>query len=381
MPELKYYKNDELNKAYVFTNFGDINISDWEASKYIKVKQASKKDDFENIILPNSIYLKRLDQNTLAPSEEFSKIFYDVFLETFWWNKENLFSLNYDKLNEEINLNKQFKSNILLENNIIWIDELKNEIKIWEAKVDEKVIEYEFKKILEDFVSGYNKTKSIWILKQAIFNSFNHYLWFVNKSQLEIQRIIITNKKYFWDVVSRAIKKFEPLRQEKISRDYPKETYNYSILEFEIFSENFNKYEFKKYFQNPCYLKNDSSLEIDFAKNYLEKNNEIQFWYKNWVSNKAYFWIEYLDSWKTRVFYPDFIVKYINWTIWIFDTKDWYTASSMETKFKSEALFNYCKDKKGLFWWIIIKNIDNFYINSNETYNFINDNLAGWEKM
>jgi hypothetical protein len=28
MPELKYYKNDELNKAYVFTNFGDINISD-----------------------------------------------------------------------------------------------------------------------------------------------------------------------------------------------------------------------------------------------------------------------------------------------------------------------------------------------------------------
>jgi type III restriction enzyme len=27
MPELKYYKNENLNKAYVYTNFGDINIS------------------------------------------------------------------------------------------------------------------------------------------------------------------------------------------------------------------------------------------------------------------------------------------------------------------------------------------------------------------
>lgn len=142
----------------------------------------------------------------------------------------------------------------------------------------------------------------MWILKQAIYNSFNHYLWFIDKTQLDIQRIVITNKNYFQDIVSRAIKKFEPQRQEIISQSYPKDIYDFSILEFEIFSEQYEKYDFKKYFQTPCYLKNDSKIELDFTENYLEKNIEIQFWYKNWTSNKVYFWIEYEDQWKTRVF-------------------------------------------------------------------------------
>ncbi len=391
MPELKYYKNESLNKAYVFTNFWDINISDWEASKYIRVKQAKKRDDFENIILPNSVYLKRLDQNTLAPSEDFAQVFYNVFLETFWWNRNNLPSLNYDLLNEEINLNKNFKAEILLENSLIWLDEITKKIKVWETKVDEKIIEFQFKKVLEKFVSGFNKTKSMWILKQAIYNSFNHFLWFIDKTQIDIQRIIITNEKYFEDIVSRAIKKFEPLRQEKINKKYPKEIYDFSILENEVFSDRAEIYDFKKYFQTPAYFVKDSNLELDFAENYLEKNIEIEFWYKNWVSNKVYFWIEYfnIDKNKESIFYPDFIVKYKGWKIWIFDTKSWNTASPMETRLKAEALQKYIIKNNSLstegftplFWWIIIKNKNNFYINSNERYTFENDNLAGWDKI
>jgi len=401
MPELKYYKNEALNKAYVFTNFWDINISDWEASKYIKTKQARKREEFENIILEDSVYIKRLDYNDLAPAEEFHEVFYDAFFNEFWGSRENLFSKNYDLLNEQINLNKKVKSEILLENTLIWLDEITEKIQTWETKVDEKVVEYMFKKTLDWFVSWLNTSRSSRILKQSIFNFFNHYLWFENKSQHEILRIIITNSSYFEHIVKNAIKNFEPLRQANINRKFPKENYDYSILDFEIFPERAEIYDFKKYFQTPAYFVKDSNLELDFAQNHLEKNNEIEFWYKNWVSNKVYFWVEYENEGKTKTFYPDFIVKYKDWKIWIFDTKDWNTASSMETKLKAEALQKYILKnnfkstegfsplnswkkilkKWGLFWWIIIKNKNNFYLQQREVYEFLNDNLAGWEKI
>lgn len=393
MPELKYYKNEALNKAYVFTNFWDINISDWEASKYIKTKQARKREEFENIILENSVYIKRLDYNDLAPAEEFHEVFYDAFFKEFWGSRENLFSKNYDLLNEQINLNKKVKSEILLENRLVWLDEITEKIQTWETKVDEKVVEYIFKKTLEGFVSWLNTSRSSRILKQSIFNFFNHYLWFENKSQHEILRIVITNSSYFEHIVKKAIKNFEPLRQEIINKKYPKEIYDYSILEFEIFTERAEIYDFKKYFQTPAYFVKDSNLELDFAQNYLEKNNDIEFWYKNWVSNKVYFWVEYENEGKSKTFYPDFIVKYKDWKIWIFDTKDWNTASSMETKLKAEALQKYILKnnsqstegfsplKNNIFWWIIIKNKSNFYLQDKQEYNFINDNLAGWEKI
>ncbi|MDQ7023898.1 MAG: hypothetical protein Q9M97_10545 [Candidatus Gracilibacteria bacterium] len=253
-----------------------------------------------------------------------------------------------------------------------------------------KLLNLYFKKTLEGFVSGLNISRSSRILKQSIFSFFNHYLGFENKSQFEILRIIITNSPYFEHIVKKAIKNFEPLRQERINRKFPKEFYDYSILEFEVFSEKAEIYDFKKYFQTPAYFVKDSNLELDFAQNYLEKNIDIEYWYKNGVSNKVYFGVEYESEGKSRTFYPDFIVKYKDGKIGIFDTKDGNTASSMETKLKSEALQKYIKKNnikstEGFsplkFGGIIIKNKNNFYLQQKEVYNFINDNLAGWEKI
>ena len=53
----------------------------------------------------------------------------------------------------------------------------------------------------------------------------------------------------------------------------------------------------------------------------------------------------------------------------------------MKTRFKAEALQEYCKNKENIFWWIVIKNWNNFYLKLYKTYNYVNDNLAGWEKL
>lgn len=381
MPELKHYENEELNKAYVYTNFWEINISDWEASKYIKAKQSKFNSKYENIILPDSVYLKRLDYNDLSPTEKFHKLFYSIFLNEIWWKEEELHSKLYDKLNDKINLNKEFKSNILLETKLKWIDEL-TQYKVWQTKTDEQIIEYSFKKLLDSYLSWLNKARSNWVLKQSFYNFFNHYLWFKNKSALEIQKIILTNPEFFEHIVKQTIKEFENIRLQKIEQKQEKSIDNWSIPEIEMFTDShIKKDNYKKCIQIPCYFKEDSKLEKEFVEEYLEINNNVEYWYKNWVSNKIYFWILYTSEWKQSVFYPDFIVKYKDWKIGIYDTKAWMTADDRKTKLKAEALQIYCKKINNIFWWIVIKDWNNFYLNSNERYDYVNNNLAGWNKI
>jgi len=381
MPELKHYDNKELNKAYVYTNFWEINISNWEASKYIKVKQSIINSKYDNITLPDSVYLKRLDYNDLYPTEEFHKLFYTTFLNEIWWKENELYSSLYDKLNDKINLNKEFKSSILLETKLKWID-LIWKYQIWETKTDEQIIEYQFKKLLDTYLTWLNKARSNWVLKQSFYNFFNHYLWFKNKSALKIQKIILTNADFFEYIVKQTIKNFENIRLKNITKKQKKSIDDWSIPLIEMFTDlHIRKDNYKKCIQTPCYFKEDSKLEKEFVEEYLEKNSDIKFWYKNWVSNKIYFWILYIYEWKQSVFYPDFIVKYKDWKIGIFDTKAWMTASEMKTKFKAEALQEYCKNKDKIFWWIVIKNWNSFYLNSWERYDYVNDNLAGWDRM
>jgi len=381
MPELKHYDNEELNKAYVYTNFWEINIENWEASKYIKPKQSKINPKYGNIILPNSVYLKRLDYNDLYRAEEFHKLFYTNFLKEIWWKDNELPTSLYDKLNDKINLNKEFKSSILLETKLKWIDWIW-EYQIWETKTDEQIIEYQFKKILDTYLTWLNKARSNLVLKQSFYNFFNHYLWFKNKSALEIQKIILTNSDFFEYIVKQTIKDFESVRLKKIEQKQKKSIYDWNIVETEMFTDpHIKKPNYNKCVQTPCYFKEDSKLEKEFVEEYLEINNDIEFWYKNWVSNKIYFWILYISEWKQSVFYPDFIVKYKDWKIGIFDTKAWMTASEMKTKFKAEALQEYCKNKDNIFWWIVIKNWNNYYLNSWERYDYVNDNLAGWNRM
>lgn len=380
MPELHHYENDELNTAYVYTNFWKIEVEDGEASKYIKAKQAKIKKEFQNIILPNSIYLHRLDYNDLEPTADFHKLFYTVFLNEIWWVENEFITNIYDKFIEKVNINKEFKTQILLETKLIWLDEIVD-YKTGFTKTDEKVIDFAFKKLLETYLSWLNKARSVWILKQSFYNFFNHYLAYKDKSHLEIQKIILTNSGFFAYIVEKTIKQFESIRIEHIEKKQNSEIYDFKIPEFEIFSEIYKKKDFKKSIQNPCYIKEDSKIEVSFIEDYLEKENNVEWWYKNGVSKKIYFWIFYYFEWKQRVFYPDFIVKYKSWKIGIFDPKDGNTANNMETKYKAESLQNYLKNKKDLFGGIIIKHKELFYLNQKQEYNFVNNNLSGWEKI
>lgn len=113
-----------------------------------------------------------------------------------------------------------------------------------------------------------------------------------------------------------------------------------------------------------------SSSERLFER-YCEKKKEIEWVYKNGDSGKQYFSIVYIDGiQKQRLFYPDYIVKKKDGSIWIIETK----GGELEGKSKNidkqienkfNAFKNYAENKR--IEWGFVRDIDGeLYINNTE---------------
>lgn len=381
MPELHHYMSEILNRGYVYTNFWEINIEKTEeASNYIKPQSAHRISEYANITLPNSVYRKRVDYNDLSPKEAYRQTLYRTFLHDIGGTSEEMVSVLHDKLSERVNLAKQFKVEILLEKTIIGADEWDGMIKKGQTKVNEDILQWCFDRYVKKLVSGYNKARSWETLVDALYEAFYNY--FGIKDASEVQRIILTNTDAFDYIVAKSFEEFEKTRIAVIEAKESRRLYDFHVPEYESYSE---KYEIRKYakcIMKPCYFRDESKNETRFAEEYLEKNSEIEWWYKNGVSKATYFGVEYDYEWRKRVFYPDFIVHFKNWKIGIFDPKDGNTASSLETRLKAEALQRYISENKelNLIGGIVISQWQWFLLNSNEEYSFT-ESLNGWKKL
>ena len=106
--------------------------------------------------------------------------------------------------------------------------------------------------------------------------------------------------------------------------------------------DDYEKYENSSLSLVDCYLpktykgRENETKFIDFME---QKGNYIEWWLKN-GTGKEDLGFRYLDSTtkEMRVFYPDWIIKFKDNRIGIFDTKGGITAKSNETKDKAEAL-------------------------------------------
>lgn len=73
---------------------------------------------------------------------------------------------------------------------------------------------------------------------------------------------------------------------------------------------------------SPSFEEELSGEERKFISEYLEKNDDVVWWYRNGVKTELAFSLVYKDdNGETKNFFPDFIVQYSEGTLGIFDTK------------------------------------------------------------
>lgn len=145
----------------------------------------------------------------------------------------------------------------------------------------------------------------------------------------------------------------------------------------------------KNIYQSDCIKGNKEKLEglnedeIAFVC-FLEKNDAVEYWYRNGSKGSEFFRIPYKKDNKIREFFPDFIVKYTDGTIGIYDTKSEMTAGDGEAKEKAEYLYKYREKfdfrfKGGLIKLVPLSgSIKKFIINDKEDYSNYDPNNVQW---
>src|SRR5690606_5745290 len=107
----------------------------------------------------------------------------------------------------------------------------------------------------------------------------------------------------------------------------------------------------------------------------------IEWWFKNGDSGANYFAVNYIKNKEELPFYVDWIVKYKDGKVGLFDTKEGLTAET--AKEKAEGLAKYIKveNKKGkkLFGGIVIPRDNSWRYNDHENYEYNPKDLNKWK--
>lgn len=371
MPELKYYDSEELNKGFIFTNLpvDAAKITEDYAKDYITIFE-SKRDAnrYKNIEIP-SIHLKRKRERTRL-SGEFAKIFSEVAQEK--------------KLKNKIEVKpSKIVSPIISDGKIVDIDkkgdiEYKGQIEI---KLNNAELQQRFDKFVYDNCSPFAPADSSDRMKTAIYQFFTQNFK-IKKFDPQAQRIVLgkENVQAFVDTINLAKEKYKKKVVEKVEEqrekvDYPK----WEVPMFDRYNSRASKEIRKKSIMQPFFTKKPSQPEQLFVE-LLESSKKVEWWYKNGESESKYFAVPYVDeNGIERAFYVDFIVKFTDGTLGLFDTKSGRTAE--EAGPRAEGLQKYLKKNKSkkLYGGIVIESHGSWRINNKDKYDYNPNDLSSWD--
>jgi type III restriction enzyme len=394
MPELKHYGIELLDTAYVFAN-ADRYIPDGLDNVNVKTrKQKSEskvalKEECQNIFkLP--IYTKEDVIEAFRDTEYDIKDDVRKYIVEFW-NKIS----DYSTPNVTNSIIQKLRvSDITLitygDNNAEYV--LKN-----------KEIEDEFYAVLKsngfspvssgkiqsslfentDDLSVFDGGVLVEILRETARNTTSNG----SLSYLDVIKMIFNGDNYpaFAATVKKIAdvaqkKRFRKVRQDGIFED-SEISYSWIPSDWYVCQQDKTTNQTKKnIYQADCIdvLNKDEKAFVCL----LESDENVAFWYKNSDKGREFFRVPYKRDNKIREFFPDFIVKYIDGTVGIYDTKSEMTAADGEAKDKAEYLYKYCEKfghKGGLIKMIPVSGtVKQFTINDKEHYTNYDPNTVQW---
>lgn len=391
MPEAFHYKNDVLNKAFVYTNVKSFTV---EYEKYnpniIKSVLVRREAVYKPLKL-KSYYRNRIDYGDITAS--FNGVLDDVFCNHFNFKKGDFSTAviagNLKKIKEKIDIKDLAgKDEIILNKKIDLklFDHLSDEkIKsdeFFQARLSSNDKERAFENVIKVNLNGYAPKRSLPIVKMALYRWFKKYLGLnlLDGGIIYIQNIVLNNFEVFGQLFDKAVRAYEPVKDAEIKEKIEEvEEWNneWEVLENRNYNPNTYKpfpYKFSLYKHvqdKKAYLNFDSEIEREFIDFLEEHKEKILWWWQNGNEHMALnFGVKYGGG---STFQPDFLVMFKNGTLGIFDTK----ASGQreeENKVKAEALQKYIKEenkrkkKEILMGGLVIREGEHFRINSDEEY-------------
>ena len=397
MPEGHHYDKNELNKAYIYTNYNKSHIKDIkdvENSNKLPIYFTKVRDDIQSIELETT-YHHRTDFNTLTPPPLWQKFFLDVFDREFNTTNEKIienqkltadyFDFKTKGVNNQIVVNAEINS----------FDNFANEIKEKGKNIDYHFSNLDAERLYNllcfeelhkqsDENAKYNPSRSWGQLKSAL------NVWFSTRLGIDrtVYYSIIVNEllresSKLKTTISKALREFRKEYEIEVKEKEEKEIFKIALPSAEAsFTDDFEKLDnvsrnvYEDFYTRKQYLGKENEEKFITL---LESKKSILWWHKQDDNGRDVFAIEYYDTQekKNRLFYPDFIVR-TKTKVYLLDPKNNITAKSQETSDKSKALQKWIKKNKlkykfEIIGGIVIEKYPEWKINENEIYVYEND--------
>lgn len=393
MPEAHHYNNEILNKGYIFTNIKSLKIKkETYNPNIIKSLYANRKDIADFTL--RSYYKNRISYNDITSS--FYPVFEEIFCKYFGFKKgkfeffgENRKSVQgkllLDNLtnNDEIILNKTIEANIVDQ-----VSKITDTNKTSVVLSENDKLAY-IKAILSSELNGFAAVRSLPTMHMALLRCFSQYLGINQESDknwvVTIESIILNNPDVVKQLLNLAVETYKPIKlkedeQKENDQDYWND--NWTIPVTKNYNPNtYEKVDSKLSIYQPCLLEINRSAPEKAFVDFLEKHPDtIEWWWKNGDEHmQENFGIAKPDG---SSFQPDFIVKYTNGKIGIYDTKS-SGFQEDDTKIKAETLQHYISEEnakgKKLCGGIVIVDNNNLKINSKSEYRTFKNNPEDWD--
>ncbi len=380
MPELKHYDNDELNIGIVYTNLSDISIQEDIAGSYLTINYSGRKPIYNNVSL-RSVHSKRFREETRL-NPQFINDFLSAAKEL---NLAQTVNVNIEEIRAGLitdgiinNPDKPFGH---LSANAESPDEHSGDTV--HISQTEKEIQVRFDLFAREHLSPFAPEKrSIGRVKDSVYRFLHHeFPTMFEYGGVNGQMVVLSpkNQQVFINVINRA----KEIYKENISKGRKELVAGegWEVPTSINFNNNYALRKVKLSVLEPFFEAIAASgPERDFL-GYLEsKSNEIEWWFKNGQRDGTYFAVPYTENDLEKPFYVDWIVKFKNGRIGLFDTKGGITAN--DAKEKAEGLAKYIKEEndkgKNLFGGIVVQKDKSWRVNENAVYLYNDNDLSGW---
>lgn len=400
--EAKSYDNYLLDNAYIFTNIWSFETKqDTYNPNRIKTEWSKMRDGYNKLNVwsqtqLSSFYRSRQGDYNSADSR-YGAYFIKSFMKFFELKEEDKYAMS-GQLKDRFELkgmNLDIKvDDVVMEETNIGVTSANEERNISGdlAKVTmaENDIQAQYNDLIRSNLSGLAYVRSKSPINSAIMDAFGiFYNVFGRKEKVtSIMKIVVNNKNIFAEILSESTQEFG----EMISKEaYKKgEHYDFKIEESRPYSieTHTELVPSIKSLYKPLYVLKDNQgnpdnqLEKDFL-NYLDSQNVVEWYWENGTElMRVNFGISYNNGMNT--FQPDFIVKFKNGSVGIFDTKP-VDHRVEDTTVKANALYDYLVNintNRGsapkIIGGIVVKVGTQFYVYLNGNYHDYNVSHDGW---
>lgn len=329
-PDIGHYENEILNYGYVYTNLANIEIKEDMARSYVTIYTSNRIDSYKSLELASVYRLRHREKTRLSP------LFIRIFLEE---------AKEY-KLAEKIETKGQkLELTLISDYQAGGVDQLVNAEIQGEAKIDTDN-ETDLQKLYDFFVRNnltpfYPEDRSIGRVKEAIYYFFKEeFKMDYSKYFAEIINIVLSekNRQHFVNVVDKTKERYTAETQKREAK--LQQLSDWEVPQQLNYGGDYIALDVGQPVMTPFYYDNRWKTEEAFIK-FLEQSNQIDWWFKNGDRDSTFFAVPYMENGNQSPFYVDFIVKFKDGTIGLYDTKGGRTIK--DAKEKSDGLQEYIR--------------------------------------